>query len=114
MKTKIALLLTICLLTGSVIGCNNTKEEVSTTETTTLETFTEETTKNEVKTEVEYTEEQLAFIEEYNNMVEYYNVLAVDSINASDLINDQELVATMNSLTQSIEAMGEVCDNPRT
>ena len=45
-------------------------------------------------------------------MVEYYNVLAVDSINASELVNDQELVDTMNSLTQSIEEMGEVCNNP--
>ena len=62
--------------------------------------------------ESDYTEEQIAFIEEYQKLIDDYNA-AVDVFNANEeLSGNAELVEVMNSVTEAIQEVDEICLDP--
>ena len=111
MKKKLVLLLTGCMLAMSLVACGGkTEGTAATPETTTTESTVEESTEPQANN-AEYTEEQLAFIDEFNQMVEEYNV-AVDTFNASPLVDIPDLATTISKASPIIEAAKVTLSNP--
>ena len=107
MKKKIVLLFTGCMLAMCLGACGGKAEETTSTEpiiesfaepTTESETIenmesnTEETVETEAVEEVEYTEEQLAFIDDFNFMIENFH-MALDDLKASPDADKPEVIA---------------------
>lgn len=111
MKKKIALLLTSCMVLGSLIGCGEATEEVPVVEDSIVEETVVENEEERKIVHVEYTEEQLAFIQEHTDLVEVYNRV-IDEFNASELVNVQDLTDTLNSITEEIDEAGEIFKDP--
>ena len=111
MKKKLLALLMATTMSMALMACGGSEE--ATTEETVVEETAEETTE-EAAEEVtgDYTEEQLAFVDEFNTMVDEYNA-AIDVINATpELAESQELVDVMNTLTDAINEVAEICEDP--
>ena len=108
MKKKLLALLLAATMSMALMACGGSKE------TATEEVATEETVTDESAEEVtgDYTEEQAAFVDEFNTMVDEYNV-AVDAINANEeLSSNQELVDMMNEVTAAIDEAAEIISDP--
>ena len=109
MKKKLLAILMVTAMSMSLIACGGGEEEVATEEVV-EEEATEEVA--EETADVEYTEEQVAFADEFNTMVDEYNA-AIDVINATpELAENQELVDIMNTLTDAINEVSEICEDP--
>jgi hypothetical protein len=103
MKKRILVLLMTVMMAMAMTACGGEEEAVA-----------EETVAEESAEEVagDYTEQQLAFLDEYNTMIDDYNA-AVDVFNATpELTEMDELVEVMNQLTEAIEEVGEICNDP--
>lgn len=107
MKKKLLAILMATAMSMALIACGGSEENAR---GTTTETATEETVVEEVAGG--YTEEQAAFVDEFNTMVDDYNV-AVDAVNANEeLLNNQEVVDTLNEVTASIDEASEIISDP--
>ena len=113
MKKKLLALLMAATMSMALIACGGGEEEAATTEVATEEAVEEDAAEEtEEVADVEYTEEQLAFIDEFNTMVDEYNA-AVDVVNATpELAESQELVDVLNQLTDAINEVSEICEDP--
>ena len=114
MKKKLLALLMATTMSMALIACGGGEEEATTNEVATEEAVGEEATEEvaEETADVEYTEEQAAFVDEFNTMVDDYNT-AIDVINATpELAENQELVDIMNTLTDAINEVSEICEDP--
>lgn len=104
MRKKILALLMAAMMAMALVACGGEEEPAA--EEPVVETEEAE------EVESEYTEEQLAFLEEYDTLVNDYNA-AVDVLNATpELAETEELVDVMNQLTEAIEEVGEICEDP--
>lgn len=119
MKKKLLTLLMAATMSMALMACGGSEEaateEVTTEEAATEEVATEEVVEEEAAeetTDVEYTEEQAAFVDEFNAMVDDYNA-AIDVFDATpELAENQELVDIMNTLTDAINEVAEICEDP--
>lgn len=103
MKKKLLAILMATVMSMALIACGG--EEAATTEETAVEETTEEVAGD-------YTEEQAAFVEEFNTMVDDYNA-AIDAANErEEILNDQEVVDTINTVTASIDEAAEIIADP--
>ena len=108
MKKKLLAILMATAMSMALIACGGS-EEAATTEETVVEETTEEATEEVTG---DYTEEQAAFVEEFNTMVDDYNA-AIDAANANEeILNNQEVVDTINTVTASIEEASEIIADP--
>lgn len=108
MKKKLLTLLMTATMSMALMACGGSEQA------TTEEVATEEAVAEESAEEVpgDYTEEQAAFVDEFNTMVDEYNV-AVDAINANEeLSSNQELVDMMNEVTVAIDEAAEIISDP--
>ena len=108
MKKKLLALLMVATMSMALMACGGSKESV------TGDVATEEAVVEETAEEVtgDYTEEQAAFVDEFNTMVDDYNVV-VDTVNANEeLLNNQELVDMMNEVTAAIDEAAEIISDP--
>lgn len=104
MKKKLLAILMATAMSMALIACGGS-EEAATTEETAVEEATEEVAGD-------YTEEQAAFVEEFNTMVADYNA-AIDAANENEeILNDQEVVDTINTVTASIDEAAEIIADP--
>ena len=111
MKKRIILLLTSCMLLGSLVGCGTTEETPIVEDTIVEETVVEDEEIVGDGVHIEYSEEQLAFVQEHADLVEEYNKV-IDEFNASELVNVQDLTDTLNSITEELDAVGVLCEDP--
>lgn len=110
MKKKLLALFMAATMSMALIACGGDEKEAAATEAVTEEAATEEAA--EETTDVEYSEEQAAFVDEFNTMVDAYNV-AVDAFNATpELTEDQELVDVLNEATTAIDEAAEIISDP--
>lgn len=110
MKKKLLAILMAATMSMALIACGGGEEEATTKEVATEEAVVEDVA--EEVADVEYTEEQAAFVDEFNTMVDDYNA-AIDVINATpELAENQELVDIMNTLTDAINEVAEICNDP--
>lgn len=106
MKRKILALLMTAMMAMALVACGGEEEPAADAPAA------EETVEETEEAESEYTDEQLAFLEEYDTLVNDYNA-AVDVFNATpELAEMEELVDVMNQLTEAIEEVGEICEDP--
>ena len=104
MKKKLLAILMATAMSMALIACGGS-EEAATTEETAVDEATEEVAGD-------YTEEQAAFVEEFNTMVADYNA-AIDAANENEeILNDQEVVDTINTVTASIDEAAEIIADP--
>ena len=104
MKKKLLAILMATAMSMALIACGGS-EEAATTEETAVDEATEEVAGD-------YTEEQAAFVEEFNTMVADYNA-AIDATNENEeILNDQEVVDTINTVTASIDEATEIIADP--
>ena len=110
MKKKLLAILMATAMSVTVIACGGSGEEAS---APAQEETAEDVTADEVeKVSADYTEEQAALLDEFQQMVDDYNV-AVDAANqVSQITEDEELVNVMNELTAEIDSMTELLADP--
>lgn len=112
MKKRLLALFMAAAMSMSLIACGGGEEEVVTKETATEETTEEAAEETTEELAGDYTEEQSAFVDEFNTMVDDYNAM-IDTINANEeLSTNEELAAKMNELTAAIDECAEVCNDP--
>ena len=116
MKKRLLALFMAATMSMALIACGGSEEEAATNEAVTEETAEEtvEETTEEATEELagDYTEEQAAFVDEFNTMVDDYNVM-IDAINANEELSaNEELVNMMNELTTAIDECAEICEDP--
>lgn len=112
MKKKLLAILMATVMSMSLIACGGGEESARGEATVEVEESAE--VEEEATEEVagDYTEEQLAFVDEFNTMVDEYNA-AIDKFNATpELSENQELVDIMNTLTEAINDVTEICNDP--
>lgn len=117
MKKKLLTLLMVTVMSVALMACGGSKKAATdgaSTEGAAPEEVAEETPEEEVAEETagDYTEEQAAFVDEFNTMVDDYNVL-VDAINADEELSaDEEVTSMLNELTDAINECGELISDP--
>ena len=103
MKKKLLAVLLAAAMSMALIACGGSEE------VTGNESSVEATQEEDLG---DFTEEQLAFVDEFNTMVDDYNA-AIDKFNATpELAENQELVDVMNTLTEAINEVSEICEDP--
>lgn len=108
MKKKLLAILMAATMSMALMACGGS-EEAATKEAVTEESAVEEATE---ELSGDYTEEQAAFVEQFNTMVDDYNA-AIDVVNATpELAENQELTDMMNQITDSINEVSELCNDP--
>lgn len=106
MRKKILALLMAAVMAMALVACGGEEEAAAD------EPVAEETVEETEEADSEYTEDQIAFLEEYETLRTDYNA-AVDVFNATpELTEMEELVDVMNQLTEAIEEVGEICNDP--
>ena len=120
MKKRLLAILMATAMSMSLIACGGGEEETVTKEAAVEEETVEEDTvvEEEVVEEVveeatgDYTEEQMAYIEAYNQMLDDYNTVIDMANEVPQLLENQELVDVMNELAAGIEEMTELMSDP--
>lgn len=115
MKKKLLAVLMAAAMSMTLIACGGGEEETTRGEASvevTEETAVTEETEAEAEVSGDYTEEQAAFVEEYNTMVNDYNAALEVMETIPELMEQETLVNTMNELTTLIEEVGEICEDP--
>ena len=103
MKKKLLALLLATAMSMSLIACGGGEEtapEVSATEDTAEEPVGD------------YTEEQLACLEEFQQMLDDYNAVIDLANQVPQITEDEELVNVMNELTAEIDSTTELLEDP--
>ena len=110
MKKKLLAILMATAMSMTVIACGGSGEEAA---APAQEETAEDVTVDEVEeVSADYTKEQAALLDEFQQMVDNYNV-AVDAANqVSQITEDEELVNIMNELTAEIDSMTELLADP--
>ena len=110
MKKKLLAILMATAMSMTVIACGGSGEEAA---APAQEKTAEDVTVDEVEeVSADYTKEQAALLDEFQQMVDNYNV-AVDAANqVSQITEDEELVNIMNELTAEIDSMTELLADP--
>ena len=115
MKKRLLAILMATAMSMSLIACGGGEEEVATKGAAVEEeAVEEEAVEEEAEVEVsgDYTEDQLAYLEAYQQMLDDYNA-TVDMVNeVPQLTEDQEIVDMMNELTAVIEENTELMQDP--
>lgn len=119
MKKRLLAILMATAMSMSLIACGGGEEEAATKE---VEVEEESVAEEEVTEEVEeeaveetagdYTEEQLAYIETYEQMLADYNTVIDAANEVPELLENQELVDVMNQLAAGIEENTELMGDP--
>lgn len=121
MKKRVLAILMAAAMSMSLIACGGGEEEAATKEVAVEEETVEEDAVEEdavVEEEVveeatgDYTEEQMAYIEAYNQMLDDYNTVIDMANEVPQLLENQELVDVMNELAAGIEDMTELMSDP--
>lgn len=121
MKKRVLAILMAAAMSMSLIACGGGEEEAATKEVAVEEETVEEDAVEEdavVEEEVveeatgDYTEEQMAYIEAYNQMLDDYNTVIDMANEVPQLLEKQELVDVMNELAAGIEDMTELMSDP--
>ena len=103
MKKRLLALFIAATMSMALVACGGSEEEAVTKETVTEEAAEETTEEATEEITGDYTEEQAAFVDEFNTMIDEYNA-AVELFNATPgLTEDQELVDIMNDTTASLD-----------
>ena len=117
MKKKLLAILMATAMSMSLIACGGGEEEVPTKEVeveedVVAEEETEDAAETDASVEAGYTEEQMAYVEAYEQMLNDYNA-AIDFANeVPEILEDQELVDKMNELSAAIEENTELMGDP--
>ena len=116
MKKKVLAILMAAVMSLALAACGGEKEtaEEALVEEMPIEEAAVEEEAEEAAVEVsgEYTEEQLAFVQEYVDMCDAYNA-TVDLVNATpELVEQEELIDVINQLTAAIDEADEICADP--
>ena len=113
MKKRLLAILMATAMSMSLIACGGGEEEAVTKEVATEEAEVEEVAEEEA-TEVvgDYTEEQVAFLEEYQQMLDDYNAVIEYANEVPELLADEELVEVMNSLATEIDSTTALLEDP--
>lgn len=121
MKKRLLALLMAAAMSMSLIACGGGEEEAATKEVAAEETVEEEAAVEETATEEEvvveettgdYTEEQMAYVEAYEQMLNDYNAVIDAANEVPELLENQELVDVMNKLAAGIEETTELMADP--
>lgn len=116
MKKRLLAILMAAAMSMSLIACGGGEEEAATKEVAVEEETVEEdaVVEEEVVEEATggYTEEQMAYIEAYNQMLDDYNTVIDMANEVPQLLENQELVDVMNELAAGIEDMTELMSDP--
>ena len=112
MKKRLLALLMAATMSMALVACGGSEEEAVTKETVTEEADEETTEEATEEITGDYTEEQAAFVDEFNTMVDEYNAM-IDAINADEeLSSNEELASMLNELTTCIDECAEICNDP--
>ena len=112
MKKRLLAFLMAATMSMALVACGGSEEEAVTKETVTEEANEETTEEATEEIAGDYTEEQAAFVDEFNTMVDEYNVM-IDAINADEeLSSNEELASMLNELTTCIDECAEICNDP--
>ena len=110
MRKKLLALLMAVTMSMALIACGGGEEEAATTEVAVEET--EEEAASEEVADVEYTEEQAAFVEEYLQMCDDYDAAITVLESVPELAENQELADVMNTLVDAIAEVADICADP--
>ena len=117
MKKRLLAILMATAMSMSLIACGGGEEEVPTKEVeveedVVTEEETEDVAETDASVEAGYTEEQMVYVEAYEQMLNDYNA-AIDFANeVPEILEDQELVDKMNELSAAIEENTELMGDP--
>ena len=111
MKKRLLAILMATAMSMSLIACGGGEEEAATKEVATEEAVEEEAAVEEVA-DVEYTEEQQAFVDEYLQLCDDYDAAIVVLEGIPELSENQELVDVMNTLSEAIIDVADICADP--
>lgn len=114
MKKKLLALLLAAAMSMTLIACGGGEEEAVTKDAAAVEeTVESEPAEDEVEEVTgDYTEEQVAFLEEFQVMMDDYNAV-VDAANAvPELTANEQLVTMLNSLAAEIDSTAELMADP--
>ena len=111
MKKRLLALLMAATISMALIACGGGEEEATTKEVATEEAVEEEAAVEEVA-DVEYTEEQQAFVDEYLQLCDDYDAAIEVLEGIPELSEDQEFVDTMNTLADAIIDVADICADP--
>lgn len=113
MKKKLLALLMTVTMSMALIACGGGEEEATTKEVATEEAVVEDATEEtEEVTDVEYTEEQQAFVDEYLQLCDDYDAAIVVLEGIPELSENQEFVDVMNTLAEAIIDVADICADP--
>ena len=113
MKKKLLALLMAVTMSMALIACGGGEEEATTKEVATEEAVVEDATEEtEEVTDVEYTEEQQAFVDEYLQLCDDYDAAIVVLEGIPELSENQEFVDVMNTLAEAIIDVADICADP--
>ena len=118
MKKRLLAILMATVMSMSLIACGGGEEEAVTNEATVEEAVEEEAVEEEVAEEEvteatgDYTEEQMAYIESYNQMLDDYNAVIEYANGVPELLADEELVNVMNELATGIDDITVLLEDP--
>lgn len=117
MKRKIVLLLTGCLLAINLVACSGNTNEII-VKNKNIETLNEEITLKEIEKiiitdETEYTNEQLTFIRDFNDLIDFFNG-TIETFNISPLAEDTDKVMELKELVSKIKSIMLLSENPKT
>lgn len=116
MKKRLLAILMATAMSMSLIACGGGEEENVTKEVATEEAEVEEEAEEVVEEDTEvtgdYTEDQLAYIEAYEQMLNDYNTVIDAANEVPAIVENQELVDVMNQLAAGIEETTELMADP--
>lgn len=107
MKKKLLALLMAATMSMTLMACDGSEEAA--TEEVAVEEKTEETTEEVTG---DYTEEQQAFVDEYLQLCDDYDAAIVVLESVPELAENQELADVMNTLTDAIAEVADICADP--
>ena len=108
MKKKLLALLMATTMSMALVACGGSEEAA------TEEVAVEETVEEEATEEVtgDYTEEQQAFVDEYLQLCDDYDAAIAVLESTPELAENQELADVMNTLTDAIAEVADICADP--
>ena len=108
MKKKLLALLMATTMSMALVACGGSEEAA------TEEVAVEETVEEEATEEVagDYTEEQQAFVDEYLQLCDDYDAAIAVLESVPELAENQELADVMNTLTDAIAEVADICADP--
>ena len=119
MRKRLLAILMATAMSMSLIACGGGEEEAVTKDAATEETVEDAEVEEEVVEDSEaeevagdYTEDQLAYIEEYEQMLDDYNTVIDAANEVPELLENQELVDVMNQLAAGIEETTALMEDP--